>query len=388
MKKTAILVFAILFAIPAFAANAVQVMVSEDITYDDNIYLKDKSYSKDHPTYGKKEGSFISTTRGGINYKSMIPSTDLAVKAGAMVGYNAYTEKPSHNNAWDATGAVEVANEQLKLGDRFLYTADPANSELTDRYKRINNTAYASYKTTNQKLFSVGLTVDNIFDRYFSSRMNSLNRNRFDAGLQLYYNFNTKTNVFVEYLFSDIVYQKASASNSVGHRMGLGINGQIAPKVTGTAKVTYDMRDYSHDMFNAGNHPSLLGYYAALTWQPTERDTVRLSGERKMEETNYHDAYSYNRYFADTLVALYGQHKFNTKWAASLTLGWEDMAYSRYVNGKKRQDNLYTVRPQVDYVFKDWLMASLWYQYRNRHSNSQRYKYDSNKVGISVKALF
>ena len=41
MKKTAILVLAALFAVPAFAANAVQVMVSEDVTYDDNIYLKD-----------------------------------------------------------------------------------------------------------------------------------------------------------------------------------------------------------------------------------------------------------------------------------------------------------------------------------------------------------
>ena len=384
MKKTAILVLAALFAVPAFAANAVKVMVSEDVTYDDNIYLKDKAYSKNHPTYGEKKGSFISTTRGGVNYQSLIPSTDLGVKAGAIVGYNAYTEKPSHNNFWDATGAVEVANEQLKLGDRLLYTSDPANSELTDRYKRMSNTAYASYKTTNKKLFSLGLTVDNIFDRYFDGEMDYLNRNRFNAGAQVYYNFNTKTNVFVEYLFSDIVYQSVNQSNSVGHRMGLGINGQIAPKVTGTAKLTYDMRDYSHDLGNAENHPDLLGYYAALTWQASERDTVRLSGERKMEETRYGD----NRYFADTLVALYGQHKFNSKWVAALTLGWEDMAYSRYVGGKKRQDNLYTVRPQVDYVFKEWLMASLWYQYRGRHSNSQRFEYDSNKVGVSVKALF
>jgi hypothetical protein len=388
MKKTAILVFAALFAVPAFAANAVQFMVSEDVTYNDNIYLKDKDYSKVNPKYGEKKSSFISTTRAGANYKAQIPTTDLDVKAGAMVGYNAYTEKPAHNNYWDATGAVEVANEQIKLGDRLVYTSDPANNELTELHKRMSNNAYASYKTTNKKPLGLGLSVGDTFDRYFEATMSYLNRNRFDAAAQVYYNFNTKTNVFVEYLFSDIVYQNTNIGNSVGHRAGVGINGQIAPKVTGTAKLTYDMRDYEHDWGNAENHPDLLGYYVALTWKPSTRDTIRLSGERKMEETRYADTTGYNRFFADTLVALYGQHKFNSKWSASLTLGWEDMAYDRYVGGKKRQDNLYTVRPQVDYVFKEWLMASLWYQYRTRHSNSQRFEYDNNRAGISLKALF
>ena len=121
---------------------------------------------------------------------------DLALKAGALVGYNAYTEKPSKNNYWDALGNVELANENIKVGDRLLYTSDPANSELTERYKRMNNTAYAAFKTTNKKLFSVGLSVEDLFDRYFDGEMDGLNRNRFNAGAQLFYNFNTKTNLF------------------------------------------------------------------------------------------------------------------------------------------------------------------------------------------------
>ena len=384
MKKLSVLVLAALFALPAFAAKPVQFIVTEDITYDDNIYLKDKSYSKENPTYGKVQESFINTTRVGANYSGQLPQSDLTLKAGALVGYNAYTEKPSKNNYWDALGNVELANENIKVGDRLLYTSDPANNELTDRYKRMNNSAYASFKTTNKKLFSVGLSVGDIFDRYFDGKMEGLNRNRFNAGAQVYYNFNTKTNLFVEYMFSDIVYKTNGDNNSTGHTVGLGINGQIAPKVTGTAKVTYAMRDYSHDLAGYENKPDLFGYYAALTWKATAQDTVRLSGERKMEET----LYGMNRYFADSLVSLYGQHKFNSKWAVGLTLGYEDMSYARYTEGQKRHDNLYTLRPQVDYMFKDWLMGSLWYQYRGRHSNSQKFEYDSDKVGISLKALF
>jgi len=377
MKKIAILALAIFVTAPVFAAIPVQFIATEDVTYDDNIYLKDKDY-------GDKKGSLISTTRVGANYKAQLPNTGLNLTTGALVGYNAYTEKASKNNYWDARGVAEVANQWMKVGDNLLFTSDPANSSLTDRYKRLNNDAYASFKTTNEKLFSVGVSVQDIFDRYYESEMSYLNRNRVNAGAQIYYNFNTQTNLFVEYMFSDIVYKTNQDNNSTGHSIGLGVNGQIAPKVTGTAKVTYNMRNYSHDKAGADNNSDLFGYYLALTWNATERDVIRLSGERRMEET----LYGANRYFADTLVALYGQHKFNSKWAAALTLAWEDLAYEKSVADTKRKDNLYTIRPQVDYAFKEWLMASAWYQFRTRHSNTKWAEYDSNKVGVSVKALF
>jgi len=376
MKKVSILVLAALFTLPAFAAKPVTFVATEDISYDDNIYLKNGNDKKD---------SFISTTRVGANYKGQVPSSDLKLTAGALAGYNAYTEKPGQNNYWDALGNVELANEQFKLGDRLLYTSDPANNALTDRAKRLNNDAYVSLKTTNKKPISVGVSVQDVLDRYFQGAWAHLNRNRFNAGVQGYYNFNTKTNVFVEYIFSDIVYQKNGVSNSTGHTIGLGVNGQIAPKVNGTAKVTYAMRDYSRDVVGAENNPDLFGYYVSLTWKATAKDTVTLSGERKMEET----LYGINRYFADTLVSVKGQHRFNSKWAASLLLGWEDMSYSReVVPGNKRHDTLFTVRPGVDYIFKDWLMAGVWYQYRTRESNNNTFDYENNKAGITVKALF
>ena len=374
MKKLLILALATLITAPTFA-GPVKFVVTEDISYDDNIYLKKGDEKKD---------SFISTTRVGADYKAQIPGSSLNLKAGALVGYNAYTEKPSKNNYWDALGVAEVSNKNFTLGDRLLFTSDPANSSMTDRNKRMNNNAYASYQTSHEKLISFGLAVNDVFDRYFEGKLDYLNRNRFNAGAQVFYNFNTKTNVFAEYMFSDIVYQTNGLNNSVGHQVAVGINGQVAPKVTGTAKATYAMRDYSHDKVGATNHPDLFGYYAALTWKATSRDTVKLSGERSMEET----VYGANRYFADTIIALSGTHKFNKKLSASLTLAWEDMAYSREVGNTKRHDTLYTIRPQVDYLFREWLMAGVWYQFRTRESNVKPYEYDNNKAGVFVKAMF
>ncbi len=385
MKKVAVLVLLAAFvAVPAAAEKPLHFVASETLSYDDNIYLTDK---------GTKD-SFISTTRVGADYKANIPSTGLQLNADAGVGYNAYTEKHSKNNYWEAMGGFGIGNEQFKAGDRVLYTSDPANNELTDRKKRLNNTGYLSYVTSHDKMFGIGFLASDSFDRYFESDMQALNRNRVNLGAQLYYNMTAKTHFFAEYMYSDIDYQESygKVRNSHNHSLGLGVDGQIASKVTGTAKVTYDMRNYEHDYavngVNADNYNDLVGYYVALTWKPSTRDEIRLSGTRKMEETTY----GANRYFADTVVSLYGAHKLTDKFTASLNLAWEDMNYAKSYNGTKRNDTLWTARPELAYQFKDWLSAGVWYQFRLRDSNSRHgnesYDYTSNKAGIFVKAVF
>lgn len=373
MKKVFVIFSALCAATAAFAAGPVDVLVSESVTYDDNIYL----------TKNNEKESFIFTTRAGLGYKGQLPESGLKVNAGGAVGYNAYTEKPSKNNFWESSLNAGISNENLSVNDAFLFTSEPANSEQTDRTKRLSNKFTASYTTTHEKLFSVGLSVGDNFNRYLASRMHYLNRNRVDVGAKIYYNFTPKSNVFVEYAFSDTVYRENQANNSVGHKVGLGINTQIASKVSGTAEITYDMRDYSHDRGFATNHPDLIGYYTALTWNATARDTFTLAGERDMEETIFGD----NRYFADSVVSLAMKHQFNSKWAAALTTAWENLHYSVSVNDKKRNDNLFTVRPEVNYAFQDWLVGSVWYQFRTRNSNMD-YDYDSNKAGIMIRAIF
>ena len=64
------------------------------------------------------------------------------------------------------------------------------------------------------------------------------------------------------------------------------------------------------------------------------------------------------------------------------------MAYDRYVGNTKRNDDLYTIRPALDYQFKDWLSAGVWYQFRTRQSNTNPFDYNRNQAGIYAKALF
>lgn len=375
MKKIAILFLTVLMAWPvAASASPVTFSVSEDFSYDDNIYLTD----------GDETDSFISATNVGAQYKANIPGSGLELSANGLVGYNAYTEDSSTNNFWNAAGSVQLKNSWLNVGDNFIYTSDPANSALTERAERIQNIGYVSFKTSSEKKFGVGISADDVFDRYMKSEWSYLNRNRVNLGAQLYYNVSPKTNFFAEYTYSDISYQDNKENESTGNSVGLGVNGQLASKLSGTAKITYDMRDYDESIAGVDSYNDLVGYYVALEWQPTARNTVRLSGQRRMEETLYGN----NRYFADTLVSLYASQKIYDKWTASLTLSWEDMDYAYEYQGEKRNDGVYTIRPEVDYQFKDWLSAGVWYQWRNRDSNTEGYDYDSNKAGVFVKALF
>lgn len=374
MKKLLLLAVC-LFAVNCAFAGDVKFLISEEVTYDDNIYLTD----------GDEKDSFISSTKAGVAYNTPIAGTGFDLSATAIGGYDAYTEDNGKNGFWNAYANVDLKNDQINLGDTFLYTSDQANSELTERAERLNNNVYFSAKTSTEKTFGLGVIANDSYDYYIDAPWkNALNRNRVNAGVQAFWNISAKTNVFAEYIYSNIAYEHNSNNDSNGNAFGLGIEGKLAPKVTGTAKVTYVMRDYSTDLPNYGSYEDMVGYFVALTWNPTERNTVRLSGERKFEEATYEN----NRYFADTLVSLYGSHKLTNKLTAGLTLAYENMDYDNANNaGKKRNDDLYTVRPELSYQFKQWLSAGVWYQWRTRASNTDYNDYDSNKGGIFVKAI-
>ena len=373
MKKLTLLGFICAFAVLANAGD-LKFMASEQVSYDDNIYL----------TNNNTKDSFISSTKIGAKYEGKVPNTSLKGLFSAVGGYNAYTEKNDKNGYWDALAVAEISNNNFTLGDRFLLTSDPANSEQTERAKRINNTAYASYITSKEKMFSLGVKVSDVYNRYFKDEFKGLNRNRINAGIGAYYNISSKTSLFAEYTYTDIDYDKNKKNNSDGGIVALGVEGQIASKVKGTAKATYNYRNYDHNLAGYDNYADLFGYEVALAWQPTARTLLRLSGERTFEET----LFTNNRYFIDTGINLYAAQKIN-KFTLGLNLGYDNLAYQKAVDNTKRKDDVYTIRPEVDYQFKEWLSAGVWYQFRKRASNmSDSYEYDNNKVGAFIKAIF
>lgn len=373
MKKLSILLICLLTASLGYGKN-LTFSVWEDLIYDDNIYLSNT----------QEESSVINSTQVGMKYKTAVPNSGLVFNATAFGGYNAYTKENGQNGFWNAFANVDLANDLLNIGNTFVYTSDLANSELTDMVRRFNNNVYLSARTSREKTFGLGFSANDSYDYYYDHPwQTALDLNRINAAVQGFWNISSKTSAFVEYMYSNVNYKYNDEHNSDGSTLALGVEGKIAPKVTGMAKATYAMRDYTHHLSGYSAYEDLFGYDLSLEYRPTGRNVIRLSGVRKFEESTYVN----NRYFADTLISLYFSHQLSNRLKAAVTLSYENMDYEHANNqGVKRSDDLYGVRPEVTYQVNKWLSAGAWYQLRSRHSNTYENEYNSNKGGLFLKA--
>lgn len=375
MKKITLLLTLMFFSVSViYAAKPFKFTFSEDIGYDDNIYLSSEDATS----------SAISSTQLLAEYLVNIPNTALKFGANANVGYNAYLESPAKNDYVNAGAGFNIGNGKFYLDEQFLYTADPATSELTERAKRINNYAVFKFRTSTEKMFSIGLNISDILDKYLDDAYKYLNRNRLNAGAQVYYNLSSRTSFYIGYLFSNIRYESYKCNNSMNNSFSLGIIGNITQKIKGSAQVSYDTRKYEEDIEDIESNAEIIGYNLSLTYEPTNRTSLTLSGERKMEESVFVN----NRYYVSTEVGLEYKQKILQKWEAGLLVSYENMDYQEKVDGVNRYDDLIKVKPSIEYKFKDYLFAGLWYQFRNRTSNCSVAEYVNNRAGIQLKLCF
>ena len=369
MKKAIVFLILILGVSNITAAGKFKYSVSESIFYDSNIYL----------TNNNSISSWISLTQLNADYLSRIPDTALSLGVGANVGYNAYTENSAKNNYCDAGLDVFLKNDFFNLKNKFIYTSEQASNAFTERAERISNEVSFNFKTKMEKMFSIGVVVSDVLDDYVKKEDELLNRNRFNAGLQFFYNISLKTSVFVEDVFSFIGYEKNSVNNSKENSLALGIDGSISPKIKGNVKVSYDKRDYEE---NNAESASICGYSAQLVYEPTNTGSVTLTGKRKMEETTY----DVNRYYIGTSANLLLSKQIYRKFDTSLMFSYENMMYP--YGSYKREDNFYRIRPAITCMITKKLFSTLWYQFKTRQSNIEDMKYTDNMVGLNIKLSF
>ena len=106
MKKITLLFALMFFSVSViYADKPLKFIFSEDIGYDDNIYLSNED----------KTGSAVSSTQLFAEYLVNIPNTGLKFGANANVGYNAYLESPAKNDYMNAGAGLNIGNRFFKL---------------------------------------------------------------------------------------------------------------------------------------------------------------------------------------------------------------------------------------------------------------------------------
>ena len=346
-----------LFFADIAAAGVLQLHASEEISFEDNIYLTPEG----------EKASLITTPKIGAEYFGRVPESSIVGDLHATAGYHLYSYKTEQNSYPDVLLHTHFKNDFFEFGDRYLYSSDSASQEITERAKRYKNLVFFSLRTDPRNSIGFGVRAQNTTDYYTSTPFKFLkrfNRNCISLYGLMYYNFSPLTNVFLEYGHHERKYYIAKDNNSKGTSFALGMEGFISPVIEAKAKVSYAFRDYRFKVPSAINFVNTLGFYFAVDWKPRSKNEVRIMAQRYLEETVYGE----NRFFTAFDTSVYMLHKFTEKYYVSLQFGYHVLDYAKVIDGVQRYDKLYSIRPEIGYEFKDWLLAGVWYRHTKRNS--------------------
>ena len=374
MKKIFIAVMLFSFLVPCVYGKNFSFKITDDVKFDDNIYL----------TKSDEVSSIINSIHGLARYLTKIPSTSFNFDTSVDVGYNSYVEDPSRNNNMFAGLGLRLNNKFFDLNEKFTYTTDPANSTLDERTERINNDVYLGFTTSKEKKLGFGIYGRDVLDHYLKEYYEGLNRNKIIGGAKLFFNFIPTKSLYAGYQYTNIQYDKNDFNNSTGNSYFLGVEGNISAKLTGVAQVSYDDRKYEKKSETTPETGHVLGYLANITYAPYRSTIFSLEGKRDMEETFWGN----NRYYVSSTVYLKFQQIVFQKWTFGCTTGYEYMEFPVESYGFYRTDEYFTVIPSVDYKFNKYLAAGVWYQYRNKISNSAANEYLNNRTGVKLSLMF
>jgi hypothetical protein len=165
--------------------------------------------------------------------------------------------------------------------------------------------------------------------------------------------------------------------DSQGFNILAGLEMDLTRIVRGRVGAGYFWQDY-----DAANLRTIDGwsYLIGLEWMPTPLFTVNLLGESKVAETTIVGASGR----VDRSLALVVDYEFRRNVIIS--------PYAKYTHqsfeGSTREDDLFEVGVDVDYLINRHLSASFEYDYENRSSDVAAVDFDSHRVGVFMKVQY
>ena len=143
------------------------------------------------------------------------------------------------------------------------------------------------------------------------------------------------------------------------------------------------MQTRNFDNNGAGNErKDYKGLAADLqaVYRATVKTKFTLDVYRKDEETDYTDASGK----LVTGVNFGYRQKYTDKISGSMDVTYENADYAELI-AQKRDDDRIFIRPAVQYLFREWLMGEIAYEFDKRTSSYELYDYASNTILLNLK---
>jgi hypothetical protein len=297
---------------------------------------------------GLGEGMFRYNMPGGLSLMVVDRYTRDADRfdVGSIVGStNSGTTSPIQNK-FDSNIAVATADWNIteKLRAKFDYSN--------------------FYLTYDEEIDTFKDRVDNAFDLYG------------------YFNYSVKTALFLQGKFVDVQYDATTQYDNRQNFIFGGIKWDTTEKVSLMAKAGIQNKEFE----NSGETVIKQGDYSGLAldvqgvYKFTEKTKFSLDAYRANEETDSTVA-SDKTVFGTTFG--YNQ-KFTDKISGSLAATLEDAEYTQLIT-QQRDDTTFSVKPAAQYLFREWLMGEVSYQFEKRDSTDDLFDYQTNTFFANIK---
>ncbi len=257
-------------------------------------------------------------------------------------------------------------------------------SSTLDKYETNSFNTLMSYEINDS--FAVRADYSNYPVHYLSG--DSIYRNRTDnsASGYVFYKIASRTELFGEYDFANVRYDKNILPGSEEDRVFLGFRKEVTAKTMITVKLGYQIKDFtSSNISNAGD----VTFESQIQHAFTPKSSAGLVFSRKTEETDLVGT----DYILSSSVSAQFNHNFNAKLTGSLNAAFTDDEYEGGAvtvgsETRNREDRYFSGGVAFVYLFRKWLSTQLGYIYTRKDSNFSTYDFYGNMVTFNIAGSF
>lgn len=229
--------------------------------------------------------------------------------------------------------------------------------------------AYGRQESIGQII--VGLDIANA--DYDNNQQEFRNMDSIGAYTQFFYRIAPNTRAVIEVSYYDFNYNDVenflNQSSQQASILG-GLEWVYSDQLSTSFRVGYQIKDFEDDSLN---NVDGLSFALGLDWQPTERISLNIEGSQSANESTI--AGLPER--VSTSISMNVEHELAQRLTGygSYSFGLDDFG--------AREDTNNDAKIGLIYKIKQWMNATLEYQYQERDSDFENFSYNANVVMLS-----
>ena len=270
----------------------------------------------------------------------------------------------------------------IELVDQYLASHDirgtGISSEL-DKYKTNLSNLILTYDALEKIKFRIDYS--NFLVNYDASRNDY--RDRADNAFSgyIFYKFQPKTSVFIEYDFIDISYDENALFDSKEYHYFGGLQWDVTAKSKGSVKAGYGVKNFS--VSSIGDAKDFI-VEAQIDHQFTPKTSMKIKASRKTNETNI----STTDFILSNNIEVEYLQRLTGKITGDVNFSYTNDSYKGNLTfdgeTKERKDDTFRGAFALRYKFKEWLNLDSGYIYTKRDSNFSDFNYTTNIIFIRI----